>query len=163
MKNLNRYTIMPIFIALIHVIGCAHTPPPKGWLPSVAAAQHESYGGWISIICRTGDAESKVYGELIAIHSNQIFVLTTQELTSISTDSISHMILTTTQLSGNSDVDSYRQMMYPTTSLEEFRAYARFPQGLSKDIDNQSLKPKRPRAKISVSTKASKSPKNPRK
>ena len=162
MKNLNRYTLMPIlFIALIHVVGCGGTTTaPKGWLPPVSVAQHEAFGGWISVRYHTGVSGSEVHGELIAIHSNQIFVLTVQELTSISTDGISRMKLTIVQLAGDSNVDSHRQTIYPAKPLDEFRAYARFPQGLPKDIDRQSLKPKRPGAKISVPTKAPGSPRN---
>ena len=161
MKNLNRYTVMLIFIALTHVAGCgATTTAPKGWLPSVSVAQHEAFGGWISVRYHTGDLKRTVHGELIAIHSNQVFILTVQELTSLSSDSISYMKLTVVQLAGDRAVDRDRQMIYPAKPLDEFRAYARFPQGLPKDIDRQSLKPKRPGAKISVPTKAPGSPRN---
>ena len=161
MKNLNRYTVILIFIALTHVAGCgATTSAPKGWLPSVSVAQHEAFGGWIFVRYHTGDLKRTVHGELIAIHSNQVFILTVQELTSLSSDSISYMKLTAVQLSGGREVDQDRQMIYPAKLLAEFRAYARFPQGLPKDIDRQSLKPKRPGAKISASTKAPGSPRN---
>ena len=161
MKNLNRHTVMLIFIALTHVVGCgATTTAPKGWLPPLSVAQHEAFGGWLSVRYQTGVSGSEVHGELIAIHSNQIFVLTAQELISISTDTISYMKLTAVQLSGGREVDSYRQTIYPAKPLDEFRAYARFPQGLPKDIDRQFLKPKRPGAKISVPTKAPGSPRN---
>ena len=151
---------MPIlFIALIHVVGCGGTTTaPEGWLPPVSVAQHEAFGGWTSVRYHTGVSGSEVHGELIAIHSNQIFILTAQELTSISTASISLMKLTIVQLAGNNDVDPHRQMIYPAKPLDEFRAYARFPQELPKDIDRQSLKPKRSGAKISTSTKAPGSP-----
>ena len=160
MKNLNRYTLMPIlFIALIHVVGCgATTTAPKGWLPPVSVAQHEAFGGWTSVRYHTGVSELEVHGELIAIHSNQIFILPAQGLTSISTASISLMKLTIVQLAGNNDVDPHRQTIYPAKPLDEFRAYARFPQGLPKDIDRQSLKPKSPGVKTSVPTKAPGSP-----
>jgi hypothetical protein len=159
MKNLNRHTVMLIFIALTHVVGCgATTTAPKGWLPPLSVAQHEAFGGWTSVRYHTGVSESEVHGELIAIHSNQVFILTVQELTSLSSDSISYMKLTVVQLAGDRAVDRDRQMIYPAKPLDEFRAYARFPQGLPKDIDRQSLKPKRPGAKISASTKAPGSP-----
>ena len=153
MKDLNRYTILPILLfALIYVVGCATTTAPKGWLPSVSTVQHESYGGWISVKYNTGDSESEVHGELIAIHANQTLILTSQELIPISHDSISRMKLTNVELSGDEDVDPHRQMIYPAKPLDEFRAYARFPQGLSKTIDMQFLKPKREEAKIPVPT-----------
>ena len=151
---------MLIFIALTHVVGCATTTSPKGWLPSVFTGQHEAFGGWTSVRYHTGVSGSEVHGELIAIHSNQVFILTAQELISISTDTISYMKLTAVQLSGGREVDSYRQTIYPAKLLAEFRAYARFPQGLPKDIDRQSLKPKRPGVKISVPTKAPGSPRD---
>jgi len=166
MKNLNRYTLMPIFIVPLHVVGCGRTTTaPKDWLPSVSVAQHEAFGGWISvryITDQTGNIKRRAHGELIAIHSHQIFILTTQELISIPIDSISRVKLTIAQLSDNNDVNSTRQMIYPKKPLDAFRPYARYPQGLPKDIDDQSLKPKRPNSKISVSTEASKSPKKHR-
>ena len=176
MKNLNRDRVMPIiFLALIYGIGCAGptTTAPKGWLPSVATAQHESYGGWISVKYHTGDSESEVHGELIvirsnsesevrgeliAIRSNQVLILTSQELTSISADSISRMELTSVQLANDETMDSYRQMIYPAKPLDAFRAYARFPQGLSKAIDMQFLKPKKREVEISIPTEALESP-----
>ena len=54
------------------------------------------------------------------------------------------------------------QITYPEKSLDEFRAFARFPQGLPKGIDGQSLSPKRPGEKISVSTETPESPQNHR-
>ncbi len=152
MKNLNRYIGLPIFMALIYVIGCsrATTTAPKGWLPSLSTAQHESYGGWVSVRYQTGTSESEVRGELIAINLSQVCVLTAQGLTSISSDSISRVTLTIIQLSGDSEVDLHRQMIYPAKPLDAFRAYARFPQGLSKTIDMQFLKPKGTKMKILV-------------
>ena len=163
MKNLNRYTVIPILMTLINIGSCA-TPritAPKGWLPSTSVAQHEAFGGWISVryVERdTGDLVWKAHGELIAINSNQIFILTAQELTSIPIDIISRVELAIVKSSGDSYIDSYRQMIYPAKPLEEFRAFARFPQGLPNDIDRESLKPKRVDVKISVSTKAPRSP-----
>ena len=144
MKNLNRYTVIPISIFLVHIFGCATTTAPKGWLPAPAVAQHESYGGWVSVSYHTGDSDAEVHGELIATNSNQIFILTAQELTSIPIDSISRMELAFVEFSGNENVDYHQQMIYPAKPLAKFRAYARFPQGLPEDIDTQSLKPKRP-------------------
>ena len=156
MKNRNRYTFLPILLfSLSYVIGCVPTTtaPPKGWLPSVSAAQQESYGGWVSVRYHTGDSESEVHGELIAVHANQILILTEQALIAISHDSISRMKLMIVQLSGYEDVDDHRQMMYPKKRLNAFRAYARFPQGLSKTFDMQFLKPKRSKIEVSVPTK----------
>ena len=182
-----------MFVTLIHISGCASTTAPQGWLPLPPVAQHESYGGWISVSSHTGDLKRIVHGELIAIHPNQVFILTVQELTSISTNSIYDMKLTAYnaqhgQLAGwtglgilstishgvflifsapfwiiggscTTGIRSHEpQITYPAKSLEAFRAYARFPQGLPKDIDRQSLKPKRSGAKISASTKAPGSP-----
>lgn len=155
MKNFNRYTVLPIFIGLIYVIGCgnATTTAPKGWLPSVSTAQHESYGGWVTVRYHTGGSEAEVHGELIAVHTNQVLVLR-HELIAISHDTISRMKLTSVQLSMDTDVDKYKQMMYPAKPLDEFRAYARYPQGLSKNFDLQSLKPKRSDEKILIPREA---------
>ncbi len=156
MKNRNRYIVIPILITLINIVGCSPTTAPKGWLPSVSDAQHEAFGGWISVryVNQTGDLEYTVHGELIATNSNQIFILTAQELTSIPINSISRMELAFVEFSGNANVDYHQQMIYPAKLLAEFRAYARFPQGLPEDIDTQSLKPKRPGVKPSIPAKA---------
>ena len=144
MKNLNRYTGLPILLfALIYGVGCgATTTAPEQWLPSVSTAQHESYGGWITVRYHARDSEGEVHGELITVNPNQIFVLTEQSFANISVDSITYMKLTTIQLAGHTDVDMHRQIMYPVKPLDAFRAYARFPQGLPEGIDMQSLKPK---------------------
>ena len=146
MKNFNRYTGLPILLfALIYVGGCskAKTTAPKGWLPSVSTAQHESYGGWITVRYHTGDSGGEVHGELITINPNQIFILPEQGFTNISIDCITRMKLTTIQLSRDGEVDKHRQMMYPVKPLDAFRAYARFPQGMPEGIDGQSLKLKK--------------------
>ena len=145
MKNSNRYTSLSILLfGLIYGVGCGPTTTaPKGWLPSVSTAQHESYGGWVTVKYHTGDSAWEAHGELIAIHPSQIFILAGQELTNISIDSITYMKLTTVQLSRDVDLDKHRQMMYPVKPLDEFRAYARFPQGLPEGIDGQSVKPKK--------------------
>ena len=151
MKNLNRYTSLPILLlALIYVIGCggATTTAPKGWLPSLSTAQHESYGGWVTVKSHTRDSESEAHGELIAIDPSQIFILTEQGFTNISIDSITYMKLTTIRLAKNVNVNTYRQMMYPVKPLDEFRAYARFPQGLPEGIDIQSLRLKKERSTL---------------
>ena len=145
MKNRNRYTVLSILLfALIYGVGCGPTTTaPKGWLPSISDAQHESYGGWATVKYHTGDSEGEVHGELITIHPNQIFILTDQYFTNISIDCITYMKLTTIQLSRDTEVDKRRQMMYPLKPLDAFRAYARFPQGMPEGIDVQSLKPKK--------------------
>ena len=155
MKDLNRYTVLPILLfALIYVVGCGPTTTaPMGWLPSVFDAQHESYGGWVSVRYHTGGSEREAHGELIAINPSQIFILTGQEFTDISIDSIAHVKLTTVQLSNVANVDKYRQMMYPVKPLYEFRAYARFPQGLPEAIDVQSVKAKKKTREITHSSK----------
>ena len=151
MKNLNRYIVLPILLfALIYGVGCGPTTTaPKGWLPSVSDAQHESYGGWITVRYHTGDSEEEVHGELITISPNQIFILiglTGQSFANISIDSITYMKLTTvrltSRLTSDDEVKRYRQITYPVKPLDEFRAYARFPQGPPEGIDVQSLKPK---------------------
>lgn len=152
MKNLNRYTGVPVLVfALIYVVGCARTTTaPNDWLPSVSDAQRESYGGWVTVKYHTGDSGSEAHGELIAIHPSQIFIFTEQGFTNISIDSITHVKLTTIRLVGDTALDKYRQVVYPAKPLEAFRAYARFPQGLSKAFDTQFLKPKGSDEKILI-------------
>ena len=103
MKSFNRYTIMLMFFALIHVAGCASTSAPKGWLSPPSDAQSEGFGGWISVEMGQTNRPNKrslrtatmrVRGELIAVNPNQLFVLTSQGLISVSASSISRMKLT---------------------------------------------------------------------
>ena len=58
----------------------------------------------------------------------------------------------------NEAMDLHRQMIYPAKPLDAFRAHARFPQGLSKAIDMQFLKPKTIEVEISIPTEALESP-----
>ena len=51
-------------------------------------------------------------------------------------------------------MDKHRQMMYPVRPLDAFRAYARFPQGVSKAFDTQFLKPKGSDEKILIPREA---------
>lgn len=124
MKNLNRYTVIPIFIVLVHIFGCAPATVPKKELT------YKAVGEWTSVTYQTGDSKLRVHGELIAIHSDQIFILATRGLTTIPSDSVSRM-----ELNNNSD----QRMTYPAKSLNGFLPYARFPQGFPKDIDRQSI------------------------
>ena len=156
MKKLNRYIgVSVLSFALIYVVGCARTTTaPNGWLSSISDAQRESYGGWVTVKYHTGDSGSEAHGELIAINPNQIFILTEQGFTNISIDSITHVKLTTIRLAGDPSLDEYRQVMYPVKPLDAFRAYARFPQGVSKTFDMQFLKPKRSDEKILIPREA---------
>ena len=176
MSCLNRYTILPISVLTLHVGGCATTTAPPGWLPSPPVAQSDGFGGWISVKYDTENSKAEEHGELIAVGSNQIYVLTAEEWLSISTSKISHFKLTaydsnSRRLSAwtflgtlsayshgwgailswpvwiiggslSTRAQSLAPVRYYTPSLDELRAYARFPQGLYEEKSLRSLKPK---------------------
>ena len=94
MKTLNRYTVMLMFFLLIYISGCASNSAPRKWLSPPFAAQQEGFGGWISVKYHTGDLETEIHGELIAVNQNQLFIFTTQGVKSIPTNRISRIKLT---------------------------------------------------------------------
>lgn len=67
MKNLNRYIVIPMFVVLVHICGCATATAPE------RPIWYKAFGEWISVTYQAGDSELEVHGELIAIHADQIF------------------------------------------------------------------------------------------
>ena len=72
---------------------CASNPAPSGWLPPAGIAATEANGGWITVDTAAQDqrgwfaassASSRtVAGELIAVHTDSVFVLADSTLVSL--------------------------------------------------------------------------------
>ena len=66
--------------------GCAGTRGPSGYLQPAQVAQHEAYGAWIDVDFR--DDRAELAGELVAVESDTVFVLTRSGLHTIARTSI---------------------------------------------------------------------------
>jgi hypothetical protein len=83
-----RRFVLPLFVAVTWLPGCAGNPAPREWRPPAAAAQRSSRGSWIIIeaVTAPGAKSSRrplAEGELIAIDETAFHVLTTAGLQSV--------------------------------------------------------------------------------
>lgn len=166
--------LLTIGSILILLEACATTSAPKGWLEEPETMQRKSFGGWITV---NGNSPNPCDGELIAVNSDTIFVMTPIELRAIPTKSVYHAKLTAYQshqgelgawtvlgtlstlshgvgliftapawlLFGSiatSAQSHVPEIIYPKKPWGDLKAFARFPQGLSNEIDRSALKPK---------------------
>ncbi len=60
--------------------GCASNPAPDGWLPAASEVSTEPYGAWIVLQIVSADSGRTVSGELIAAHSDSVFILSSGNL-----------------------------------------------------------------------------------
>jgi hypothetical protein len=74
-------TILALLIAL-NIGGCAGTSAPRGWLPSVYDSREVAWGAWAEVELLEEVSSNKVKGELIAVHKDTAFVLTSDGLAS---------------------------------------------------------------------------------
>lgn len=75
--------VLGICVLLLVCSGCASTSAPVDWVPSAAEAQKEAYGAWADVTVQpeaintgTGQEESVLRGELIAVSDEFLYVLT---------------------------------------------------------------------------------------
>lgn len=69
---------------------CASTRAPSGWLPDADQARSSMFGGWVEIKSRQG----QVWGELIAVAEDTVFVADTTLLAIAATDVLSARLVT---------------------------------------------------------------------
>jgi len=87
------YAMIAGMLALF-AMGCASTTAPSKWLSLPQETQRLAYGGWISINYQNDRTPTEVHGELIAIHSDSIFLLVSNNLIGIPTAKIAKAKLT---------------------------------------------------------------------
>jgi hypothetical protein len=90
-----RWPVASSLCLLLLASACFRTTAPKGWLPTVAEAQREAFGGWIKVEYMTGIAKRTVEGELIAATPDSVHVLTRDSIVALATGSLSSGTLTT--------------------------------------------------------------------
>jgi hypothetical protein len=73
MRATNRHSLAALLALL--ALACASNPAPDGWLPRPLVAPSDPYGAWIELTLADA-AETMVAGELLAIESDSVFVLT---------------------------------------------------------------------------------------
>lgn len=70
-KNIFLLTIISFFVS-----GCASSKAPTNWLTEPNDTQTDVYGGWIEIkYFVDSEKSSEIYGELIAIDQDSIFIV----------------------------------------------------------------------------------------
>jgi hypothetical protein len=65
-----------VLLATAPAAGCAHNPAPPPWRVSVAEAASRPHGAWIEVTLGAGRQRTMVAGELLAIDTENIHVLT---------------------------------------------------------------------------------------
>lgn len=63
-----------LLLGALLLAGCATTSAPSGYLPAPPETQREARGGWIELEPNVR-ADSTLEGELIAVHSDTLYVL----------------------------------------------------------------------------------------
>jgi hypothetical protein len=86
-------------LALGVAAGCAHSPAPRGWLPTArVAAESTAYGGWLELELRPGVASKSsrhVEGEFLAVGPDSfVRILTEDSVSTLSVFSIERARLT---------------------------------------------------------------------
>jgi len=89
-----RSAMIWLLISALMISGCASTSAPVGWLPTVTQAPDDAYGAWISAESTKDDHPYWVGGELIAVTSDSVFILTGNQLTGLSQASIKNAEIT---------------------------------------------------------------------
>lgn len=65
---------MTVALAAALVSGCAHSPAPRGWLPTADAAGADAFGGWLVAEVGRGRDHRRIEGELIAVGTDSLLV-----------------------------------------------------------------------------------------
>jgi hypothetical protein len=74
--HVNQIILTSILLTIFAItLGCAGNTAPKGWLSSVVDAESESYGAWIEVRHSNGSINMITEGELIALDTIQIYIL----------------------------------------------------------------------------------------
>jgi hypothetical protein len=77
-----------LIIAAIACTACAGKTTPKGWLPTPKEAQETAYGGWIELRYLEKSEARGAAGELIAVSTDSVWVLTNEQGLVIPTASV---------------------------------------------------------------------------
>ena len=100
MQNRKNYPIAFLLLfPFLFFISCARTTAPRGWLSSSSQMQSQSFGGWIQVDYkpRTG-SNIFVDGELLAISSDTLYILTEDVRTSKKLHSVAILDVTKARL-----------------------------------------------------------------
>jgi hypothetical protein len=79
---------------VLFALGCASTTAPLKWLSPPRETQRLAYGGWISANYTADRKKSEAHGELLAIHTDSLFVLAANNLIAIPLKKITKAKLT---------------------------------------------------------------------
>jgi hypothetical protein len=153
-------------VAALSANGCALHSAPPGWLPDVKDLPRWSRGAWIQVEPRRGTGR-RAAGELIAVGESELHVLTREGLLTIAAPDVASasLVLYDADDSGglgllwslthgryfpftiipwmaiSSGESNAPILRHPPWTLESFRPYARFPQGLPPGLAPAALGP----------------------
>lgn len=86
-------------IALLLFYGCATSYAPDNWLPNTDQIQKEAYGGWLTLYVadysttQNDGVPAEISGEFISSDSNNVYLLTVDNLRTINKSEIKEAIL----------------------------------------------------------------------
>ena len=145
---------------------CAARSAPEGWLPPAKDLPRWTRGAWIEVK-PAGGAQRRVAGELIAVGADELHVLTTDGVRTVASSGVAAATLILYQAEdsggfglaislthgrylpltlipwlaiGSGELAAPR-LRHPPGTLESFRPYARFPQGLPEGLAPAELGP----------------------
>jgi hypothetical protein len=75
-------------VSAVACMACAGKTTPKGWLPTPKEAQETAYGGWIELRYLENAEARGATGELIAVSTDSVWVLTNDQGLVIPTASV---------------------------------------------------------------------------
>ncbi|HXF96506.1 MAG TPA: hypothetical protein VNI61_10450 [Gemmatimonadales bacterium] len=67
---------------------CATNSAPPGFLPTPAQAETSAYGGWIELRTGNEDGSRRVEGELLAVSTDSVWILTEQGVVALATAAV---------------------------------------------------------------------------
>ena len=92
-----KYSVL--YIALLFFYGCATSYAPDNWLPNTDQIQKEAYGGWLTLYISDYSGTENygtpaiTSGEFISSDSNNVYLLTVDNLLTINKSEIQEAIL----------------------------------------------------------------------
>lgn len=92
-----KYSVLCITLSFFY--GCATSYAPDNWLPNTDQIQREAYGGWLTLYVteysttQNDGAPAEISGEFISSDSNNVYLLTVDNLLTINKSEIKEAIL----------------------------------------------------------------------
>ncbi|MCP4703712.1 MAG: hypothetical protein GY865_03805 [candidate division Zixibacteria bacterium] len=93
MLNKLKTLLVVLLIVSLCLAGCARQYAPHGWLSDVETTEVQAFGSWIELNYVTDSVSGVYQGELIAIDSIKVYILTSNDLIDIDRAKVSKAII----------------------------------------------------------------------